>query len=145
AGQTVTLRSRRAPIHVWYPQSLKIMRKTLFFAPLLLLTPMLATAQQTEKVDLNVIHQIKEEALGRNSKVMDHMFYMTDVNGPRLTDSKGHRKAAEWAVQRLKEYGLSNVHLEKWGPFGKSWNLEFYSGHMIEPMYQPLIAMPVAW
>ena len=48
-------------------------------------------------------------------------------------------------MKRLKEYGLTNVHLEKWGPFGKGWNLELYSGHMLEPMYQPIIAMPVAW
>src|SRR5712692_7190661 len=122
-----------------------IMRNPLLIVPLLLLSSTLATAQPTEKVDLNVIHRIKEEALGRGSKVMDHMFYMTDVHGPRLTDSKGHRMAAEWAVERLKEYGLSNVHLEKWGPFGKAWNLELYSGHMIAPQYQPLIAYPVAW
>src|SRR5262245_39189071 len=120
------------------------MRNTLLATPLLLLGAMLATAQPTEKVDLNVIHRIKEETFAR-SKVMDHMFWMTDANGPRLTDSKGHRKAAEWAVGRLKEYGLSNAHLEKWGPFGKAWNLEYYSGHMLQPMYQPIIAMPVAW
>ena len=61
------------------------------------------------------------------------MFYLTDVNGPRLTNSKGYRAAGDWAVKRLKEYGLANVHLEKWGPFGKGWNLEYYSGHMLEP------------
>ena len=121
------------------------MKKILFVAPCLFLAPLLAVAQQTEKVDLNTIHRIKEEALGRNSKVMDHMFYLTDVNGPRLNNSKGYRAAGEWAVKRLKEYGLSNVHLEKWGPFGKGWNLELYSGHMLEPQYQPIIAMPVAW
>src|SRR6516164_3844109 len=120
------------------------MRKTTLIAPLLLLAPVLATAQ-TEKVDLNAIHRIKDEALGRNSKVMDHMFYLTDVNGPRLTDSKGYRAAGDWAVKRLKEYGLENVHLEKWGPFGKAWNVEYYSGHMIEPQYQAIIAYPVAW
>src|SRR4051794_18475093 len=120
--------------------------RTLLATPLLLLCPMLAPAQQPEKIDLNVIHRIKDEALGARSKVMDHLFYMTDVNGPRLTDSRGHRAAGEWAVKRLKdEYGLSNVHLEKWGPFGKSWNLEFYSGHMMAPQYQSLIAYPVAW
>jgi hypothetical protein len=112
---------------------------------LLFLAPVLALAQPAEKVDLNMIHRIKEEALGRNSKVMDHMFYLTDVNGPRLTDSKGYRAAGEWAVKRLKEYGLENVHLEKWGPFGKSWNIEYYSGHIMEPQYQTLIAYPVAW
>lgn len=122
-----------------------LMRKTTLIAPLLLLAPMLATAQQTEKVDLTSIHRIKDEALGRNSKVMDHMFYLTDANGPRLTNSKGFRAAGEWAVTRLKEYGLTNVHLEKWGPFAKGWNLESYSGHMIAPMYQPIIAMPLAW
>ena len=120
------------------------MKKLLLIAPLLLL-PALSVAQPAEKVDLNVIHRIKDEALGRNSKVMDTAFYLTDVNGPRLTDSKGHRAAAEFAMKRLKEYGLENVHLEKWGPFGKSWNLEFYSGHMMEPMYQPIIAMPQSW
>ena len=120
------------------------MQKLRFLAPLLLIGSGLALAQPAEKVDLNTIHRIREETLGRNSKVMDHMFYLTDVNGPRLNNSKGYRAAGEWAVKRLKEYGLANVHLEKWGPFGKGWNLELYSGHMLEPMCQPIIAMPVA-
>src|SRR5262245_61170731 len=34
-----------------------------------------------EQVDLATIHRIKEEAF-ENSKVMDHLFYLTDVNGP---------------------------------------------------------------
>src|ERR1035437_3242179 len=98
------------------------MKKILLVAPLLLLAPLLSVAQQTEKVDLNTIHRIKEEVLGRNSKVMDHVFYLTDVNGPRLQSSKGYRAAGDWAVKRLSEYGLSKVRLEKWGPFGKGWN-----------------------
>src|SRR5664279_3140511 len=121
------------------------MKKILLVTSLLFLAPLLSVAQQTEKVDLNVIHRIKAEALGRGSKVMDHVFYLTDVNGPRLQSSKGYRASADWAVKRLQEYGLANVHLEKWGPFGKGWNLELYSGHMLEPMYQPIIAMPVAF
>jgi hypothetical protein len=121
------------------------MKKTLLAALFVFAVPALSPAQSVEPVDLGAIHRIKDEALGPNSKVMDTAFYLTDVHGPRLTSSKGHRAAAEWAVQRLKEYGLENVHLEKWGPFAKSWNLEYYSGHMIEPSYQPLIALPVAW
>ena len=122
-----------------------MLRRTLLIAPLLALTPQLSLAQQPEKVDLSVIHRIKAEVLSRNSKVMDHMFYLTDVNGPRLANSSGYKAAGEWAAKRLNEYGLSNVHLEKWGPFGPGWNLKFYSGHMMEPQYQPIIAMPVAW
>jgi len=41
-----------------------------------------------EKVDLATIHRIKEEAF-KHSMVMDHLFYLTDVNGPRLTNSPG--------------------------------------------------------
>ena len=53
-----------------------------------------------EKVDLLVINRIKTEAF-ENSKVMDHMFYLTDVNGPRLTGSPNYKAAADWIVKRM--------------------------------------------
>jgi len=97
-----------------------------------------------ERVDLNVIHQIKTEAF-QNPKVMDSVFQLTDVYGPRLTNSPQFRAAGEWAVKQLKEYGLDNVKLERWGPFGRGWAYTFYSGHINEPQYQPLIGYPLAW
>jgi hypothetical protein len=51
---------------------------------------------------------------------MGHLFYLSEVYGPRVTDSPNHRAAAEWIVKRLESYGLQNVHLELWGPFGNS-------------------------
>src|ERR1039458_2809041 len=66
-----------------------------------------------EKVDLLVINRIKTEAF-ENSKVMDHMFYLTDVNGPRLTGSPAYKGAADWVVKRMTEYGL-NAKEEKIG------------------------------
>ena len=80
-----------------------------------------------------------------NSKVMDHLFYLTDVYGPRLTNSPGYMQAADWAVKRLKGYGLKNAHLEKWGPFGQSWTYTKFAAHMTAPQYQPLIGFPLAW
>src|SRR5260370_11999722 len=121
------------------------MKKMLLVEPLLFLAPLLSVAQQTEKVDLSTIHRIKEEALGRNSKVMDHMFYLTDVNGPRLNNSKGYRAAGEWAVKRLKEYGLANVHLQKRGPLVKSWNCALYWGQSVDPMGHTLSAIPATY
>jgi hypothetical protein len=97
-----------------------------------------------ERVDLNVIHQIKTEAF-QNPKVMDTVFQLTDVYGPRLTNSPQFRAAGEWAVKQLKEYGLDNVKLEKWGPFGRGWAYTAYSGYIDEPQYQPLIGYPLAW
>jgi hypothetical protein len=80
-----------------------------------------------ERVDLGVVHQIKTEAF-QNPKVMDTLFQLTDVYGPRLTNSPQFRAAGEWAVKQLKEYGLDNVKLGKWGPFGRGWAYTSYSG-----------------
>jgi len=56
-----------------------------------------------EKVDLATIQRIKREAF-QNSKVMDHLFWLTDVYGPRLTGSPGFTVAADWAIKQLKEH-----------------------------------------
>ncbi|MBV9307330.1 MAG: M20/M25/M40 family metallo-hydrolase [Acidobacteriaceae bacterium] len=97
-----------------------------------------------EPVDLKTLNRIKAEAF-QDSQVMDHLFYLSDVYGPRLTNSPGHRAAAEWVVKRLESYGLQNVRLEKWGPFGQSWKLNHFSAHLLEPQYAPLIGFPLAW
>jgi len=96
-----------------------------------------------ERVDLNVIHKIREEAL-QNSKVMDHVFQLTDVNGPRLTNSPGFFGAADWVVKQLKEWGIEGRE-EKWGPFGRGWTYTHFSANLIEPQYAPLIGFPLAW
>src|SRR5258707_1031041 len=97
-----------------------------------------------EKVDLGVVKQIKTEAFD-HSKVMETLSYLSDWYGPRLTGSPEFRQAADWAVQRLSEYGLENPHLEKWGQFGRSWTLEQYAVEMLEPRYSLLAASPLAW
>jgi len=106
------------------------------------LLPLLLLAE--EKVNLSVVNQIRTEAF-ENSKVMDHMFYLTDVNGPRLTGSPGFKAAADWTLGRLREYGLSNIKEEKWGPFGRGWTCTHFEAHLIEPGYAPLIGIPLAW
>ncbi|HYL35645.1 MAG TPA: M20/M25/M40 family metallo-hydrolase [Bryobacteraceae bacterium] len=97
-----------------------------------------------DAVDLSVVHHIKAEAF-ENSQVMEHLFYLTDVHGPRLTGSPGYKEAGDWVVSRLKEYGLTNVHQEPWGPFGRGWTFTRFAGHMLAPQYQPLIGVPLAW
>jgi len=86
-----------------------------------LLLPVVALAHFTLLADdspnLEVIHRIKAEAF-ENSHVMDHLFFLTDVNGPRLTGSPGFATAAKWAVGELEKMGATNPHQEKWGTFG---------------------------
>ncbi len=96
-----------------------------------------------EHVDLNAVHQIRQEAL-ENSKVMDHVFQLTDVYGPRLTNSPGYFAAADWVVKQLKEWGIEG-HEEKWGPFGRGWTYTHFSANLLEPQYAPLIGFPLAY
>ncbi|HYK58449.1 MAG TPA: M20/M25/M40 family metallo-hydrolase [Bryobacteraceae bacterium] len=96
-----------------------------------------------ERVDLDMVHRIKSEAL-ENSKVMEHLFYLTDVYGPRVTNSPGFFGAADWVVKQLGEWGIP-AHLEKWGPYGHGWNYTRFSAHLIEPQYAPLIGFPLAF
>jgi carboxypeptidase Q len=110
---------------------------------LLIHQPCLAQAPR-ERVDTEVINKIREEGL-KKSKAMETISYLTDVHGPRLTGSPQIRTAAEWTKGRLTEWGLENVHLETWGPFGRGWNLEGFTCNIVQPSYAPLIAYPKAW
>ncbi len=116
------------------------MKRTLAAAIVVLLaSPLIAD----EAVDLDVVHKIRQEAL-QNSKVMDHLFYLTDVAGPRLTNSPGFFTAADWVVKQLGEWGIS-AHQEKWGPFGRGWTFTHFSAHLIAPQYAPLEGVPLAY
>jgi hypothetical protein len=99
--------------------------------------------QSQEAVDLAVVDRIKSEAFGR-SQVMDHLHYLTDVHGPRLTGSAGFEDAAKWTTGRLAQFGLSNIHVEGW-PFGRRWSADQYSLELVEPQYMRLAAVPLAW
>src|SRR5262245_34147862 len=96
-----------------------------------------AAAQQSkdkEKVDQEVVAKIKEEELKR-SQAMETLSFLTDVYGPRLTNSPQIKAAGEWTQKRLAGWGLANVHLEPWGPFGRGWSLEGFSANMVTPNY----------
>jgi hypothetical protein len=109
---------------------------------LLLLLSIPGLAQ--DRVDLGIVDRIKEEAFN-HSKVMDHLYQITEVRGPRLTWSSGYQEAANWAAAELKRMSLENVHLEKWAPVGRSWTLQQASVELTEPRFQVLNAMPLAW
>jgi hypothetical protein len=102
-------------------------------------------AADTEKVDLGVLHRIRTEAFGATSRVMDTLFYLTDVYGPRLTGSPNIRDAGDWSVKKMKEWGLANVKMEAWGPFGRGWAATRFSAMMKEPEFQPIIGFQQPW
>jgi hypothetical protein len=90
------------------------------------------------------IQRIKDEGMNR-SQVMQTLSYLSDVIGPRLTNSPGMKRANEWTRDQLTKWGLQNAHLAPWGPFGRGWTLKRFSAQVIEPLAIPLIAYPKAW
>ncbi|HTS31601.1 MAG TPA: M20/M25/M40 family metallo-hydrolase [Bryobacteraceae bacterium] len=111
----------------------------------LLAVGLLVRAAGPEKIDLGMLHRIKAEAFGRNSKVMDTAFYLTDVYGPRLTGSPNIKSAGDWAVKKMGEWGLANARMEAWGPFGRGWSSTHFSAEMKEPGFMPLIGFAQPW
>jgi carboxypeptidase Q len=97
-----------------------------------------------EKVDIQMIQKIKDEEL-QHSQIEMLSYYLTDICGPRLTNSPGYRRAVAWAAQTLKQWGLQNAAPEPWGEFGRGWSNEESYLAMKVPYYQPIIAYPFAW
>jgi carboxypeptidase Q len=116
-------------------------------AVVLLFGPSAANAQDAnaqEKADHEAADRIREAALN-HSQITDMLGYFTDVIGPRLTGSPNLKRAEEYALGRLREWGLQDAHLEAWGPFGRGWTLTSFTANMISPQFSPMIAYPKAW
>ncbi|MEO7658278.1 MAG: M20/M25/M40 family metallo-hydrolase [Pyrinomonadaceae bacterium] len=93
------------------------------------------------KADLD---KIKDEGMNR-SQVMQHLSYLTDVIGGRLTNSPNMKRANEWTRDTMAKWGMTNAKLEAWGPFGRGWSLKSFSAQVNEPSVFPVIAFPKAW
>jgi carboxypeptidase Q len=121
----------------------------LLIIPLTASWPLPAGAQaqkpgsDVEKLDYAMIAKIREEGFNR-SEVMEHVSWLSDVYGPRLTGSPTIKQASAWAQKKFAEWGLANIHEEEF-PFGQGWSLLRFSAHMIEPQVQPLIGYPQSW
>jgi len=106
--------------------------------------PGVSQAPRPDVADLDAVARIKDEGLQR-SQVMDTLWYLTDVHGPRLTNSPAIRGAAAWAEGRLRDWGVSNVREETWGPFGRGWANDRTAANVIAPQPFPLLTAPRAW
>ena len=105
--------------------------------------PGISQAPRPDTADLDAVARIKEEGLQR-SQVMDTLWYLTDVHGPRLTNSPGMRAAAAWAQGRLRDWGVANVREEPFR-FGRGWSNEKLTANVLTPRAFPLMAAPRAW
>lgn len=98
------------------------------------------SAQSTNSSDLA---KIRAEGTER-SQVMEIASWLTDVHGPRLTNSPHMHSAANYAKSTMEKWGLSNVHFESF-PFGRGWANERAVAQVLEPVPHPLTIVPGAW
>src|ERR1700752_679700 len=114
------------------------------FALMLLCIPAAWSQEQQERVDLETITRIRNEGF-HHSQVMELASGLMDSIGERLTGSPNMKRANDWTRDKLSEMGLSNAHLEPWGPFGRGWANQYVNARMTSPDIVPLIAYAKAW
>jgi carboxypeptidase Q len=107
-----------------------------------------------EVIDYDGISRIRAQGLTpATSQVMEVSSWLTDVHGPRLSGSPGIQKAGEWAVAKMKEWGLENVRLEPWpadatgnnNGFPRGWTNEKFYLAAVSPQAFPISGTPSAW
>jgi len=96
-----------------------------------------------QPLDQATLAAIRDEGLSR-SQAMDHVSWLSDVYGPRVTGTPAIEDARRWAMERLRAWRLTDVHEERFA-FGKGWSLRRFHAHMIEPQVMPLIGYPRSW
>jgi hypothetical protein len=120
------------------------MNKSTLVCALAVILSFVPAAWPQEKVDLETISRIRYEGF-HNSKVMDLASGLMDSIGERLTGSPNMKRANEWTRDEFTAMGLSNAHLEPWGPFGRGWANQYVNARMTTPDVVPLLVYAKAW
>jgi carboxypeptidase Q len=100
-------------------------------------------AETSDRED-EIRDRIRKEGM-EHSQIMKTMHMLTDVYGPRLTGSPNHKRAADWAVKQMSDWGLQNAHLEPWDFGHPGWLNERLTAHIISPVKDVLSCEVLAW
>jgi len=119
-------------------------RSTRLVCSVVVILSFVSAVWSQEKVDLEAISRIRYEGF-HNSKVMEYASGLMDSIGERLTGSPNMKRANEWTRDQLTAAGLTNAHLESWGPFGRGWANQYVNARMTTPDIVPLIVYAKAW
>jgi carboxypeptidase Q len=108
--------------------------------------PAFADARQSSSASEGggINESIRQEAAA-NSQIMRTLHFLTDVHGPRVTGSPGHKAAAEWAVKTMTGWGMTNGKLEPWEFGYPGWANERLAVHAVEPFKDALVVEALAW
>jgi carboxypeptidase Q len=100
-------------------------------------------SQQSER-DEDIRVRIRKEGM-EHSQILKTMHMLADVYGPRLTGSPNHKRAAEWVIKQMTDWGLENGHLEPWDFKHPGWLNERLTAHIVAPVKDSLVCEVLAW
>ena len=98
---------------------------------------------QKDSMDTTILNAIRREGFD-HSQVMEIAFQLTDVAGPRVTNSPGYARAAQYAINTFESWGLKKIQRDSFY-FGTSWSLEKSYLAMKTPYYRPIYGFPKVW
>jgi len=79
--------------------------------------------------------------LGPSMKTLGEL---TDQFGGRLTGSPAYQRAAEWAAERFRSYGIQNVRLEAF-TIANGWERGSAHGELLSPVRRSLHVESIGW
>jgi len=89
--------------------------------------------------DTQIISEIRD-----GNQLMSNLEYLSDIIGPRLTGSGQQIAASKWAEQLFRNYGLTNVHQEKW-TIKHSWQRETARAKIVAPVSRNIAIVSAGW
>jgi len=79
-----------------------------------------------------------------NSRAYQYLTELSDDIGSRVTGSPAERKSEEWAVAKMKEMGLENVHTEKY-TIWRGWTRGSADAQLLSPVNRKLHIDAMGW
>jgi carboxypeptidase Q len=92
------------------------------------------------EMDTKILQQVKAD----QGELKSNLQYLADHIGPRLTGSPQLNQASHWTMERFKELGFANAHLEPW-TIANSWVRGPATGQIISPTHHMLTLETSGW
>src|SRR5713226_7020533 len=92
------------------------------------------------EMDTKIVEQVK----AGQGELKSNLQYLADRIGPRLTGSPQLDQASHWTMERFKEAGFSNAHLEPW-TIANAWTRGPAGGRVTVPTQHSVTLETAGW
>lgn len=99
---------------------------------------------QLEGEEFETLMRIIDEGQNRN-QVMQHLTYLCEEIGSRLTGSSRLERANHWVAEVYESWGLKNIQQHEWGTIPVRFDRGPSTGRMVEPVERDFEFTTRAW